>query len=317
MYSLDGDSFMFFRNESAEITPAKLDNLQATARATLADARRGARALFVNQMIGLLFGGLTPLLASLLFGWPAFLVVVGMAIDNAMTWLGDFLKPLLAQQNFVRQWQDQCEVRDALSLARETQVLVHGSALASIPEYRAVKPEPNPVGRVTFASVALGPSLTIVPVGILFLFFETFVPEAQRAEACAMLAIPVVIRLALAIAAVVTTRDIGLLRLTLMPRWLRPALTFLYAIILYFGAGLFFWGKHGAPPELQPYEGLRFFVGYLLCALLSSLQGLAQIHGAERDLRGFVALDLEAVKQRVLEAYRARRLSQRAGVPAR
>jgi hypothetical protein len=128
------------------------------------------------------------------------------------------------------------------------------------------------------------------------LFYPSEADEAARVRTFIVIAIPVVVRMALAAIASRLGGDSRSLSLGLLPQAPRPLLAFLCAALMFTLGSLLFENDHTG---LGRYDAVAFFSLYLICSTVAALSSLGRMREAERLLRQFVAMDLGPLKQRV------------------
>jgi hypothetical protein len=292
MYSLSPIPLLLSQSrDRRELTPGIIDLAHATAVRALRDAGSATRAAFENQMVSLLVAGVTPLIANLVFGWPAYLFILSIAADNAMLWLADFLKAFFAPDEFERQWKQQCDAADAVAVAGIAAAHTREVDARGIPVFHAVRrqQEPSAYARITLLIATL-------PLVWGSLFYPTEADERARIMTFIVLSIPVAARMLLTAAAVKRGGESSSQSLSLLPQASRPLFAFLCAAFLFTMGRLFFDIDHTRP---APYEGVAFFSIYLLCSVAAALSALSRMRESEQLLRKFVAMDHAPLKQRV------------------
>jgi hypothetical protein len=295
MYSLSPIPLLLSQSrEQRELTPAIIDLAHATAVRVLRDAGDATRAAFENQMASLLIGGVTPLIANMVFGWPAYLVILGIAADNTMLWLADFLKAFFAPDEFERQWKQQCDAADAVAIAGVAAAHTREVDARGMPVFSPVRRQrdPSAYARITVL-------IAILPLCWGSLFYPTEADEHARIITFIVLSIPVAARMLLAAIAVRLSGESPSQSLSLLPQASRPLFAFLCAALLFTLGRLFFDIDHTRPAR---YEGVAFFSIYLLCSAAAAFSALSRMRESERLLQKFVAMDLAPLKQRVAGA---------------
>ena len=292
MYSLSPIPLLLSQSrEPRELTPGIVDLAHAAAVRALRDAGQATRAAFENQMVNLLVGGITPLLANLVFGWPAYLVVLGIAADNTALWLADFLKAFFAPDESQRQWKQQCDAADAVAVAGVAAAHTREVNARGIPVFQSVRRQQD---ASMYTRITL--FIAILPLCWGSLFYPTEADERARVMTFIVLSIPVVARLLLAAVAVRLSGESASQSLSLLPQASRPLFAFLCAALLFTLGRLFFDIDHTRPAR---YEGVAFFSIYLLCSAAAAVSALSRMRESEELLRKFVTMDLAPLRQRV------------------
>lgn len=283
------------KSEPRELTPTIIEAAYATAVRVLRDAGNSARAAFENQAIALLIGGVTPLLMNLCFGWPAFLVILGIAADNTVAYLSDILKPYLFAEDFEGEWKQQCDVIDVVAVARVAAARTRAVDRAGIPTYEAIARSSAPLATYTRAGLLIA----ILPLSWGSLFYPSEADEAARVYTFVVIVIPIIARLLLGAAAAAWRGRSPRQSLSLLPQAPRSLLVFLVTALLFTLGSLAFENEHRG---LGRFDGAAFFSLYLLFSIVASMSALRLMRESERLLRAFVASDLAPLKRRVAVA---------------
>ena len=295
MYSLNPIPLLYFQKwEWRKLTPQVVDDAVATAARVLRDGRRGTRLLLQDQAVSLLLGGAMPLLTNLLFGWPAYLVMLGIAADNTVLWLSDALKALFAREELLEQWEGQCQATDAISVAHTVAAHPRPTDSAGIPVYRALVRSRNLLdGAQTSLFIAL------LPLSWGSMFYPDAKAENARMETFIILAIPVAIRMLIGFWAIVRQRSKGRTP-SLLPQAPRQLLAFLCAALIYVFGSLLVEDVHNGSGR---YDGIAFFSIYFLCMAISAIFVLRSVLRAEAELGKLGSTDLAALKQRLSQSH--------------
>jgi hypothetical protein len=293
MYSLSPNPLALFQKYAQrEITSTVLDAAAAIGKDALRDVRNGSRASIASQFSSLLFAGVTPLLTNAFFGWPAYLVILGIAADNLAVWLVDMVKPLFFPEEFESQWKEQCDVSNAVAVAQSVTSKPRKVDAKGIPVYRAIEPVTKPLDGYWQMGLLVAP----LPLYWGSLFYPNAAAEKMRIETFVIVAIPTVVRLIWLLVAFIRNQRSAPAEIRALPQGTTQILAFLIATLLFVFGGLLFQDDHTG---LGRYDGLAFFAIYLVCMSTSAAWSLQKTKEAERELRRFVAMDIDALKRRV------------------
>jgi hypothetical protein len=297
MYSLNINPVLLLQKRGwRRITPPVLDSARESATRILQSARASGYAAFENQMGSVLFGGAMPLLSHILFGWPAYLVMLGIAADNTALWTTDFLKRLFARGEFDVEWERQREVAETAAVALAVTAHPRRTDRTGRLIYRELEPSTSAIDGFG----QLGMLIALLPLSWGSLFYPDKASEDARTRTFIMIAIPVAIRATLAVVAVVRRSQSGLPNLSLMPQAPRQLLAFLAAALIFVCGSLLVENEHNG---LGRYDGIAFFSIYLICMAISALGSLGSMRRAQRALQTFAAMDIESLKERITKIH--------------
>lgn len=295
MYSLNPNPLLLFQKKrQCEIMPNVLDDAAVIAKDALRDAPRSSHAEFQSQAIGLVFGAIIPLVGNAVFGWPTYLVILGIAADNLALWLGDLLKPLLASDEFSSQWKEKCDLTDAVAIARAIEAHPRQVDASGIPIYRALEPTNKPLDGYW----QVGFLIALLPLSWGSLFYPNAAAEASRMQTFIVLAIPSAVRLIFSLISIARNLNSGKSTATLMPQGSTQLFAFLAAVFAFVMGNLVFADDHTG---LGRYDGPVFFAIYLICLIAFTLVGVARTNDTERVLKKFVSTDFDALKSRLVK----------------
>lgn len=293
MYSLSPNPLLLFqKKQQREITPAVLDDATVIAKNALRDTFRGSLAAFRSQAIGLIFGSIVPLVGNAVLGWPTYLVILGIAADNLTLWLGDILKASFARDEFSSQWKEQCDVTDAIAVARAVQSHPRRVDESVTPIYESIDNTDKPLEG--FWQVGL--FIAILPLSWGSLFYPNAAAEASRMQTFIVLAIPSAVRLILSLISIARGLNSSKRDSSLLPQSTTQLLAFLVAVFVFVMGNLLFADNHTG---LGRYDGPVFFAIYLICLTASALFGVARTNDNGRALRNLISIDLDALKKRL------------------
>ena len=283
----------FHKREWRNVTPAILDNAIITTQRVLGDKRGGTRVSLRSQIIGLLFGGIAPLISNVAFGWPAYVVVLGIAADNAALWLTDALKSFFASDEFDDQWQEQCDVSDAIGIAKAVTTHSVNAPADAPPKFRAI---PSPKYALGFWWT-FGIVIALLPLAWGRLFYPSTTVENARIQIFIVCAIPSTVRVLLAMFDFWRQRNSGS-SVDLLPQGPPQAFAFLLATLIFVIGSLVFQNDHAG---LGTYDGPVFLAIYFICIVIVGFFTLQSLSQDERTLRRLLAVDANAIRLRLAQ----------------
>lgn len=284
-------TFLMLLTTWRELSMDALEGTQTIARRLVQRRSRGIWLAYESQISSLLVGGVLPLLGHVLFGWPAFLVIAGIAIDVTVLWLSDVLKPWFNRTAFTQQLKAQCDAADAISLARTllTPPRQRQQDGTGTPYYRVVQRLNRGTPYVSRDYLRMGAIICLLPPLLVALSIHAWVPEADRLRVCAILLAPVLIRCVLAAFAVrasgaTRTRSLGLL-----PQAGESLATFYLTAMSYAAVGGAL-DKTVGSAWLDAHQALLFLALYLLASVGVAWYSLRDMRSADAALRQFAAM---------------------------
>lgn len=306
MYTLIPTTFLGILRAWREMNFDALEGTQTIARRIVRDMPRGAWAAFESQALSLLVGGVVPLLGNLLFGWPAFLVIAGIAIDNAAQWLSDVLKPLLNRKAFWRQFTQQCDAADAIGMAQAVCAPSPQRDGMGTPLYNVVQRLNRFTPYVSRDYLRMGFFVCLMPPFWIGLYIAGNVPEASRAQILWILLVPVLVRVAIAAVAVSRRDDSRSRSFGMLPQAPEPLAAFYVALLAYLFAGLTLFGNHPPGPWYWGYEAVAFFSIYLTCSVAIAIHTMREMRRSAAALRAFAAMTPEQLYAIMTPGHRKR-----------
>jgi fucose 4-O-acetylase-like acetyltransferase len=161
-----------------------------------------------------------------------------------------------------------------------------------IPVYRAIEPVAKPLDGYWQMGLLVAP----LPLYWGSLFYPNAAAEKMRIETFVIVAIPTVVRLIWLLVTFIRNQRSAGAEIRVLPQGSAQILAFLAATLVFVFGGLLFQDDHTG---LGRYDGLAFFAIYLVCMSTSAAWSLQKTKEAERQLRRFVAMDIDALKRRV------------------